>query len=163
MFFSATDAAAACSCDHGVGADNARGLPDPKLRVDHDAKGLADAFPVEAGGELGVVGDHGVDADEDRVVLVTEAVGVQPRFFAADPARLPGPCRDLAVEAHRELGCDKGTPGQAVLDVKLVQSHGPIFVHAHVDPNARRFKRLDTRAADSLIRISHRDDRPVDA
>src|SRR5438552_2174536 len=74
------DAAAACGCDHSIGADNARGLPDPKLRVDHDAKGLADAFPVEAGGELGVVGDHGVDADEDRVVLVTEAVGVQPRL-----------------------------------------------------------------------------------
>ena len=64
--------------DQGVRPDDPRGLADAELGIEDDAERLAHLLAVEAGGELWIVRDHGVDPDEDRVVLVTEAMRVEP-------------------------------------------------------------------------------------
>ena len=92
-----------------------------------DAQGAVDDHPkwrpatLEPGGQLRVVGDHGVDPDQDRVVDMAKAVRERSRLVGCDPSRFTACGRDPAVERCRELGRDKGKSGGDVLDVGLVQ------------------------------------------
>jgi hypothetical protein len=55
---------------------------------------------IKAGGEQWVVGEHGADADHDRVHLVAEQVNLPTRGGTTHPAAI-APCGgDAAVEGH---------------------------------------------------------------
>src|SRR5215469_14110465 len=106
--------------DQCVGADDPGRLPDAQLAVEDDSQGLAAFLAFDPGGELWVVAEHGVDSDQDGVVLMAEAVRMRPRLLPRDPARLTRRGRDLAVQARRKLGADEWSARAAVLDVELV-------------------------------------------
>src|SRR5204863_1916182 len=63
-----------------------------------------------ANGEHRIVGEHGTDADGDRVDTGAHVVHLTPGFGACEPvpSRAPGSLgiRDRAVERHRELEDD---------------------------------------------------------
>src|SRR5260370_18028092 len=80
-----------------------------------------------------------------------------------DPSRLSGAGGDLSIEAHGELRGHERSPGQAMLDVELVEPQGSIFMHADHGFNAGRTQELDPGALHSLIRIRHRDHDAVHA
>src|SRR5207247_2651618 len=150
--------------DQSVRTDDSGRVPDAEPAVEHDRERLAHVPAVlESGRELGVVGDHGVDADEDRVVLVPQAVGMQPGLLAGDPARLARAGGDLAVEADGELRGHEGTAGGAVLDVELVQTPRAVLVEANGGVDAGLLERSDAGSVDAWVGVGHRDDGAADA
>src|SRR6266581_7621244 len=113
--------------DQGVGADDSGRLADPELAVEDDPERLARVLAVDPRVELGIVLQHCVDTDQDRVVLVAKAVRVKSGLFARYPAGLPRARGDLAVQAHRELGSHERAACEAMLDVELVEASGPFL------------------------------------
>src|SRR2546428_14003427 len=89
---------------------------------------------------------------------VAQPVSVEASLLARDPAGLAGAGGDLAVQAHRELGADKGAPRLAVLDIELVEASSTVFVHAQQGFDAPLPELGDSRAADALVGVGHRDD-----
>ena len=57
----------------------------------------------EPRGQPRIVGEHGADADQHRIVRVAQAHHVGARRVAGDPLRLAGDGGDLAVERDRRL------------------------------------------------------------
>ena len=70
-----------------------------------------------------------IHADQDRIVGVAQGVAVVPSSLTSDPSRLARSGRDLAVEAHGELGTHKRAAGRAVLGVELVEASRRSFEH----------------------------------
>jgi len=91
------------------------------------------------------------------------AVGVSASLLAGDPVGLPCACRDLAIEAHSELGRDERATGEAVLDVELVEPGGSVLEQTDRRLDARVLEHAQAGAPHSLVRVGHRDDHALDA
>ena len=78
-------------------------------------------MPLGPGGQLRVVGERGADADDDRVDCGAPAVRELAALLAADPLRVAGARRDLAVERHRRLEQHPRAPDARVLAERLVE------------------------------------------
>ena len=78
--------------------------------------------PVDqAHAQLGVVGQHGADADQDAVVAGAQRVREAQRLRAAQRGALPARDGDAAVHALRVGQCDEGSPPQALAGPRLGQ------------------------------------------
>src|SRR6266566_1534336 len=141
--------------DECVRPDDASRLPYAELRVDNNSKRLADILDVQSHGQLRVIGNNRVDANKDCIVLVAEPVAVSSSFFACGPSRLAGSGSDLAVKAHGELGAHERPPSPPVLDVKLVQPPGSLFMRADRHFDAGALEHGDSRALHALVRVGH--------
>ncbi len=128
------------------------------MRVEHDANRLPGVCAPLAGGQLRVVLDDSVDADQDRVVHVAQAMCVMPRGLAGDPARLAGGRRDLAVERHRVLRGYERLPRSPVPGVELVQAVGLRREDANGHLDAGSLQPGDARTADPRVGIDRRRD-----
>ena len=60
----------------------------------------------KAHGQFGIVGQHGLDADQDGVVAGAQAVALLTRFGTCDPLALAGRRGDAAVERRRQFKGD---------------------------------------------------------
>ena len=74
-----------------------------QMRVGDDADDGGGAEAGDAAGEVGVVGEHGADADHDRVVPAAQGVGHAARGLGGDPAAFAAMRGDAAVERGGEL------------------------------------------------------------
>ncbi len=89
---------------------------------------------------------------------VPEPVAVGASLLACDPSGLTSASRDLAVQAHRELGGHERAAGQAVLDVELVQPPSPLFEHANRRLDAGSLQHPQAGSPHALVGIGHRHD-----
>src|SRR5208337_334212 len=80
-----------------------------KTRVDEHAHGSVYHSRAATGGELGVIGKRRTRADHDRVRTAAQRVDQRPRPLAGDPARLPTPGRDTAIEGRGDFERHEGT------------------------------------------------------
>ncbi len=121
----------------GSGLEHASIRGDAERAVHDDAQRRAPAF--EAGGQCRVIGQHGVDADQNRIVGVPEVMCPGAARFGRDPARFTPRSRDPAIERCGELGRDKRESGGDVLDIELVEPLRLGFAQTHLDkiPAAR--------------------------
>ena len=139
---------------------------NPEMAVEDDTSGLSRnraALREVPGRQLGVVGQHRPDADQDRVRDRPQFMRERARRRPRDPPRIAGARGDPAVEAHRPLRRHEGEPRGPVLDVGLVQTAGGIRGDPKVHLYARLGETLQPPSADLGIRIFHRDDDTMDA
>ena len=123
------------------------------------------ATPVDARGELRVVGQRGADPDDDGVALGAPVVRAQPRGLARDPLRVAGAGRDLAVERHRRLEQHVRAARARVLAERLVEqprAHRRLAVGDH-DLDALVAQDAEPAAGRLLRRVVGGDDDARDA
>ena len=92
--------------------------------AEHDALRVAARRRRVAHGEARVVGAHGAGADEDRVALGAQGVGVGPGLGAGDPLAGAVGRRGAAVERRGQLQHHVGAAGAAVVQVRGEQRLG---------------------------------------
>ena len=92
--------------------------------AEHDALGVATGRRRVADGEARVVGAHGAGADEDRVALGSERVGIGPGLGTGDPLAGAVGRGGAAVERRGQLQHHVGAAGAAVVQVRGEQRLG---------------------------------------
>ena len=116
-----------------------------------------------ADGERRVVGAHGAGADDDRVALGPQPVGVAPRGVAGDPLARAVGRRGAAVEGGRELEHDVGPAGAAVLQVRRELCTHLVRAHADGDVDPRGTQPSDALSPHVRVGVLDADDDPGDA
>ncbi len=125
---SGISAAAATSCEVG----GRRASESNTTRRGWDGRSASQA--LRARRQLRVVGERRADADDHRVDRRAPAVSQLAAVLAADPLRVAGAGRDLAVERHRRLEQHPRAPDARVLAKGLVEqarARGELAVGEH--------------------------------
>jgi len=104
--------------------DHARRHRHAAAPVEHDPERVVSRASVQPRRQRGIVGENGSAPDQDGRDGVAQRVDAAPRLLACDPAALARARRDLAVQAHRPLGDDKGPPHGNPVKEGLVEPAG---------------------------------------
>ncbi len=135
---------------------------DAQLPVDDDPHRRAPAEPIEPAGELRVVGEHGADANHDRIVPGAQQMRPGARRRSGNPAALAPRHRDPPVERGRELHRDERPAPPYPAEKPGIDLGRRIGAEPDFGRDPGGAQPLDPAAADARIRVFDRGDDPPD-
>ncbi len=132
-------------------------------RVEHHADGRTVLQPRQAASQLGIVGQRGLDADQDRVAPGAQQMAEAAGFFARDPLALAGDGRGLAVEALGDLQRDQRPARPQAQEEAGIEAGRLLLQDTGRDLDAGLPQHGEALAADARIGVLDRRDDARDA
>ena len=113
--------------------------------------------------QVGVIGQQGSNAGQDRRSARPQSLHILTRGLAGQPSTFAGGQRGAPVQAHRQLGADKGATLRHALNKTGVQRPRLGFQQPAIHDHAGIPQLLQTLAGHLRVRIGHRRHHPADA
>jgi hypothetical protein len=129
----------------------------------HPERRAGDRLLLEADGQARLVGDRGAGADDHRLGLCPQPVGVGAGRRAGDPLRAAVGGGGAAVEAHRRLEERERPPRRALVQVGRERRRDHVGGDSGRHPDPRVLQPADAPPRDPAVGVVEREHHVLDA